>query len=298
MEDRGIRELLMGVTLGLTEGQGEFTEEQALAVVRDLERAETSGGVSGKRLARMVRDQRLKITIDDAGKVHYVEPEGDREVILPVTPPSRCPAGTRRVDIAGVPKGVVLAALFNSSPPMGHGRLQGLIIGQPIGPPRGEELYRQFGPNFETLGGRRLHVDLSGDSFDPTRYDEWVGPGAAEAAVRPVREAGPMAWTFQEKGEPGMEGQPFTREEAPNALPNGTTVVKVNTLDEAHDDYEEEVALTGAVDGDRGVVLGSTLSVWGEGSVPRPAEVIYYVEWDHDPKVAYHVAASGVAPVR
>lgn len=200
-----------------------------------------------------------------------------------------------QVDIAGMPKGIVLAALFNSSPALtfSRRRIDGLWAGDPIGPGQGEELYREMGPRFEFLGGRLLQVDLSGDSFDPVRYDGCLGRGAAEAAIRPLREAGPMAWTFAETHEDGMGGLPFVREEAPGALPNGSTVIRVNTTP----GDEEEFAFTGAVDGDRGVILGSSLCAWGEAGIPIPAEIVYYVEWDHDPKVAYGVLATGIAPL-
>jgi transcriptional regulator with XRE-family HTH domain len=201
------------------------------------------------------------------------------------------------VDIADMPKGVVLAALFNCSPATGHGRMQGLVIGDTIGAPQGEELYRAYGPQFDVLGGRWLQVDLSGDSFDPSRYDERVGTGAAETAIRPLREAGPAAWTIAETSEMGLEGEPITRDEAPGALPNGSTVIKINTLSTYHEDYEEELANTGALDDDRGVILGSDLLPWGEDGRPIPAIVAYYVEWDHEPKVAYPVLATHVEPL-
>ncbi len=199
------------------------------------------------------------------------------------------------VDIAGMPKGVVLAALFNSSPVLSFSRrgVDGLRIGDPIGPGRAEELYREVGPRFEFLGGRLLQVDLAGNSFDSGRYDRSNGAGAAEAAIRPLREAGPMAWTFAETHEAGMEGLAFARSEAPGAVRNGQTIIKINST---HGD-DEELETTGAVDGDRGIVLGSSLCAWGNGGIPIPAEIVYYIEWDHAPKVAFGVLATRIAPV-
>lgn len=211
-------------------------------------------------------------------------------------------SSSSRVDIEGLHKGAVLAALFNSSPPHGFGRMQGLTIGDPIGPIQGDELYRERGPSFGVLGGRLLHVDLSGSSFDAKKYDQLVGAGAAEAVIQPLREAGSAAWNFCETFEDGMEGIPFARTEAPGALRNGTTVVKINTgfneddpLGPADEDHLEG---TGAFDGDRGVILGSSLSVWGTNGVPMTPEIHYYVEWGHELKVVYGVLACCIAVAR
>lgn len=200
-----------------------------------------------------------------------------------------------RVSIEGIPKGAVLAALFNSSPPIRvAGWIDQLRTDDPISPGRGEEIFRERGPRFATLGGRWLGVDLSGTSFDPARYDEHVGDGAAEAAIRPLREVGPNGWEIPVTGEEGMAGFPFTRTEAAGALRNGTAVIKIET--DLHDD--EHLELTGAEDGDRGVVLGSSLLPWGKNGVPIPPVMVYYVEWGHEPKVAYAVLASCIAPLR
>lgn len=200
--------------------------------------------------------------------------------------------GSDQVDIEGLSKGAVLAALYNSSPPLAIvAVIDNLRVGEPIGPRRGEELYRERGPRFRFLGARWLQVDLSGPAFDPTKYDEYLGERAAEAAIRPIREAGSDAWEIPTT-EDGMDGGPFVRTEAAGALPNGSTVIKINT----DTDDDEHLMLTGAVDGDRGIVLGSSLLPWGENGLPIPPVLVYYVEWDHDPRVAFAVLASCIAP--
>ena len=218
-------------------------------------------------------------------------------------PPSLTPSSFGEhglVNIEGLFKGAVLAALYNSSPPRAFGRSGGLWFAEPIDPFRGGELFRERGPRFAELGSRWLYVDLSGDSFDATEYDSHVGEGAAEAAIRPLREVGAEAWEFLEVPEKGMDGVPFVRTEAPGALRNDTTVVKVNTGfdDNGPRDLDEKkhLELTGAFDGDRGTVLGSYREVWDENGVPMAPKFIHFVEWDHDPKVVYGVPEPWVVP--
>ena len=91
-----------------------------------------------------------------------------------------------------------------------------------------------------------------------------------------------------------MAGFPIARTEAPGALANGTAVIKIDT--DLQDD--EHLELTGAEDGDRGVVLGSSLLPWGKKGIPVPPITVYYVEWGHEPKVVYPVLASCIAPLR
>jgi len=89
-----------------------------------------------------------------------------------------------------------------------------------------------------------------------------------------------------------MGGQPFTRQEAPGALPNGTNVVLVKPLGHDHESSEElEV-------GDRGVVLGSSVITHSdEGLLPEP-EIGYSIEWDRLPKEAWSAMADAIEPLR
>ena len=89
-----------------------------------------------------------------------------------------------------------------------------------------------------------------------------------------------------------MDGaEPFSRRQVPGAIPNGTTVIKVNSPSPEQD-------ATDAEDGDRGIVLGSTILTEGEDGRPIPPEFAYYIEWDHAPKIANSAIARYVAPLR
>lgn len=202
--------------------------------------------------------------------------------------------GQTSVNFAGLPKGAVLAALLKLIPASNCCELDRPPDGRRANwsRPGPEDLHGTRTP-VKFLGGRYLHVDLAGDSFDPRKYDEYLGEGAAEAAIRPLREAGPDAWEFPETPEDGMKGAPFTRNQVLGACPNGSTIVKINTdlEDVAHHE------MSGAIDGDRGIFLGSCLVPWSESGLPIPPLIVYYVERDHQPKVAYPVLAPCVAPI-
>ena len=71
--------------------------------------------------------------------------------------------------------------------------------------------------------------------------------------------------------EPGWFGN-FTRAQAGGAMPNGTRIVKCNTVEGA--DFHP--------DGTPGVVLGSMV-------VPETESYIYFVEWAPQPRVAMAV---------
>ena len=95
------------------------------------------------------------------------------------------------VDITGLDKAQVLAALFNASKQQGMGfcdpsgatsisvedaRLiveSGLRLGLPL--------------DFDYLRGRVMKVDISKDSFNPSLYDRDVGQGAASRAIDALR---------------------------------------------------------------------------------------------------------------
>jgi hypothetical protein len=91
------------------------------------------------------------------------------------------------------------------------------------------------------------------------------------------------------RGEPGWAGV-FTREQAPGALPNGSTVMK--TLDAPGDSHEL---------GARATVLGSigpqpeSVDV-GDRVVPAGAYV-YFVEWEDAPRAAVAVTSDRVGYV-
>jgi len=92
------------------------------------------------------------------------------------------------VDIAGLSKGVVLAALFNAAG--SHGR--GLIHARPgdLSPEDAQEIYEDAGPSFDYLFGRPLKINLAGDALDARLYDRDNGEGTAEAAISLLRNPG------------------------------------------------------------------------------------------------------------
>lgn len=109
---------------------------------------------------------------------------------------------TDQVDITGLDKAEVLAALYNRSAPMGLGVLQArsgemtvVVARQCID---GEDDHARNFPNvakrgreldFDYLFGRPLKVNLSGDSFDPWLYDrDNGGSGTAARLVAELRQ--------------------------------------------------------------------------------------------------------------
>ena len=90
------------------------------------------------------------------------------------------------IDISGLHKGAVVAALFNASRPQGLGALNaspGLIT-----PQIGEKILAHHGGGkLDYVQGRVMKVDVSGDTLDPSFYDRDLGEGAAAAAIEPLR---------------------------------------------------------------------------------------------------------------
>lgn len=91
------------------------------------------------------------------------------------------------IDIKGLDKAEVLAALFNASKQQGMGFLDARgALPMTVNVARGviqesRELY------FDYLFGRVMKVDLSTDELDPGLYDRDNGQGAAERALRSLR---------------------------------------------------------------------------------------------------------------
>ena len=93
------------------------------------------------------------------------------------------------VDITGLSKGQVLAALFNASAPQGMGVLQAANGPQVMDIQTAEEITRQY-LEFDYLFGRPLKVDLSGQSFDPMLFDrDNGGNGTAQKIINQLRAA-------------------------------------------------------------------------------------------------------------
>ncbi len=101
------------------------------------------------------------------------------------------------IDIKGLDKAAVLAALYNGAHPMGMGFMhfdpkpwttedaqREMVLG--------DDRVRMFGGKpsfyFDYLKGRIMKVNIGGDQFDEALYDRDNGHGAAERAIAALRE--------------------------------------------------------------------------------------------------------------
>lgn len=89
------------------------------------------------------------------------------------------------IDISGLDKGAVLAALYNASHPQGMGFLH--YTPEDMTPEEGAELVAEH-RYFDYLRGRVMKIDLSKDSLDPRLYDRDNGAGAAAAVIEKLRK--------------------------------------------------------------------------------------------------------------
>lgn len=95
-----------------------------------------------------------------------------------------------KIDITGLDKADVLAALYNASRPLGLGFLHYTPGDMPH--EQAVALIGERAPHgsyFDYVQGRVIKVKLDDDSFDPWLYDRDNGQGAAERAVANVRAA-------------------------------------------------------------------------------------------------------------
>lgn len=91
------------------------------------------------------------------------------------------------IDISGIDKGAVLAALYNASRPQGMGFVH--YDPTPMTPEQGAELLKQ-GSYFDYLKGRVMKVDLSRNNLEERLYDRDNGMGAAALALEALRSTG------------------------------------------------------------------------------------------------------------
>lgn len=106
------------------------------------------------------------------------------------------------IDIGGLDKAAVLAALFNGSRPQGLGFLnygEGNMTVE-----EAQAILDSGQTYFDYVKGRVMKVDLEGDSFDPWGYDRDNGAGAAKVVVDELRRDGvvdgEMTTTIHEHG--------------------------------------------------------------------------------------------------
>lgn len=88
------------------------------------------------------------------------------------------------IDIKGIDKAELLAALYNEARPMGMGWLQASAAAMTVEQAR--ELLSQQS-YFDYVHGRPLKVDLSGDSLFGGLYDRDQGRGHAAEVVERLR---------------------------------------------------------------------------------------------------------------
>ena len=92
------------------------------------------------------------------------------------------------VDITGLDKAEVLLALYNNSRCQGLGFLQAIIDDDYTLQNARRDIDESPDHYFDYVRGRILKVDLSGDTFDSRLYDRDNGEGAAEAAIKALKE--------------------------------------------------------------------------------------------------------------
>ena len=90
------------------------------------------------------------------------------------------------IDISGLDKAEVLAALYNASCPQGLGFLNASPGDMSVEQAR--ELLKQ-GDYFDYLHGRVMKVCLRGDLLDPCLYDRDLGQGAAARAIAHLKKS-------------------------------------------------------------------------------------------------------------
>ena len=91
------------------------------------------------------------------------------------------------IDIQGLDKAELLAKLYNDSQHIGidgasHERMS---------VEDAQNIIDDHGLVFQTVGGRAIHIDLSGDTIEDTSlYNQMNGYAAAESAIDAVRQRG------------------------------------------------------------------------------------------------------------
>lgn len=89
------------------------------------------------------------------------------------------------VDIKGINKAELLAALYNNSKPLGLGILH--YTPENMTKEEAEEILKED-TYIDYLKGRVMKVDLSKDQFDTYLYNRDNGEGAAERIVEQLKE--------------------------------------------------------------------------------------------------------------
>jgi len=89
------------------------------------------------------------------------------------------------INLKGMDKAEVLAALYNASHPLGMGFLH--YDPKPMSVDEARELLKRQ-TYFDYLKGRVMKVDLSGDTLETWLYDRDNGQGAAAEVINSLRK--------------------------------------------------------------------------------------------------------------
>jgi hypothetical protein len=92
------------------------------------------------------------------------------------------------MNIAGLSKAAVLAALYNASRPQGMGFMH--YNPKPMTEPEAQHLLDSGQTYFDYLHGRVMKISLKGDELETHLYDRDNGPGAAEVALQALLTSG------------------------------------------------------------------------------------------------------------
>lgn len=90
------------------------------------------------------------------------------------------------MNIKGMNKAEILAALYNRSRPQGFGFLQ--ADSTPMTTAQAQKILDGTpGKYFDYLMGRVMKIDLSGDELDTSLYNRDIGKGAAERVIEDLQ---------------------------------------------------------------------------------------------------------------
>ena len=93
--------------------------------------------------------------------------------------------GNKMVDITGLDKALVLAALYNGARTQGMGLLW--FVPGDMGHDEARRIFGASYGKFDYVKGRLMKVNLSANSFDPSLYDRDNGQGMAQACIDKLR---------------------------------------------------------------------------------------------------------------
>ena len=92
------------------------------------------------------------------------------------------------INVTGISKPALLAALFNASRQQGLGHLDARGTNQMSEADAAKAIEAQ-GMHFDYLFGRVMKISIDGDELEPRLYDRDNGEGAAERAIAPLLAA-------------------------------------------------------------------------------------------------------------